>query len=88
MTQVDRILETIDHGVGRATGGVVNPLNQTSCSRRGCKLLPEAGHDFCAPCLAWLRFESDDDPLEKRLPEESVEPEDDYYGWVNGMCGY
>ncbi len=88
MNQVDRILDVIDHGVGRPISGVANPLNQSSCSRMGCGRIPEAGHDFCAPCLAWLRFESDDDPLEKRLPEESVEPQDDYEAFVMGMCGY
>jgi hypothetical protein len=88
MSQVDRILETIDHGVGRPISGVANPLNVSSFSRTGCGRRPDAGHDFCAPCLAWLRFESDDDPLERALPEESVEPEDDYYSFVMGMCGY
>lgn len=25
----------------------------------------EPGHDFCAPCLAWLRGDEDEDPLAK-----------------------
>lgn len=88
MSQVDRILDVIDHGQGQPGGGIVTPTNLASCARQGCGRRPEAAHDFCSPCLAWLRFESDDDPLGDRPPEESVAPEDDYYEWVAGMCGY
>jgi hypothetical protein len=89
VSNVDRILETIDHGQGQPSGGIVTPTNLASCARIRCVRRPQDGHDFCTPCLAWLRFESDDDPIPPpKTPEESVAPEDDYYEWVAGMCGY
>lgn len=88
VSHIDQILETIDHDTGTPAGGIAPPMNTAQCSRTGCIRATVDGHDFCPPCLAWLRFESDDDPLGRQLPEETVNPEDDYYAWVQAMCGH
>jgi hypothetical protein len=62
MNQIDRILDVIDHGVGLPSAGVVNATNTAFCAREGCCRRPEDGHDFCTPCLAWLRGHTDEEP--------------------------
>lgn len=44
------------------------------CCRDRCKLAAVDGHDFCSPCLAWLRYEVDDDPLAPSGPTSPPHP--------------
>lgn len=88
MAGVDDILNLIDAGLGRA-GGWAAPIKATGCTRAGCKAQTEDGHDFCTPCLAWLRG-ADDDPLDPHLPEETAanpEPVDAIVAWVEMYGG-
>lgn len=69
--RIDRILDIIGHGQGNPGPGVARPIATERCARgqqtnlgwTGCAQPVVDGHDFCADCLAWLRGDSDDDPL-------------------------
>jgi hypothetical protein len=64
------ITELID--AGQATPRVwTDKINQLFCGRSNCKRTPEATHDFCSPCLSWLRAETEEDPvLADKVPEK------------------
>lgn len=71
------IIDLIDAGLGHSSS-VAAAIDQTRCCRQDCKRHADDGHDFCAPCLAWMRFEVDDDPLgdaaEPAPPKSSPPP--------------
>lgn len=89
MSTPQTIVDLIDAGLASGNGGIAAPVDQAQCGRQGCKQPAVDGHSFCQPCLAWLRFEVDDDPLEANAkPAADLEPEDEYHAWVAAMCGY
>lgn len=88
MTSPDDIINLIDAGLGRA-GGWSAPIYSGRCSRAGCTRPPEGDHDFCGPCLAWLRSEVDDDPLGPSLPEDGTPDDvDPIVHWVELYGGF
>lgn len=54
------------------------------CGRARCQRPAVGGHDFCVPCLTWLRDDTVDDPI-PGLPDVSIrnpEPVDEVVAWV------
>lgn len=87
MAGVDDILELIDAGLGRAAGWA-QPIQSTGCGRAGCKCAPVDGHDFCQPCLDWLRGDTDDHlPAMPDRDEPNPEPVDQVVAWVEMYGG-
>ena len=91
------VLQLVDAGSGRMPGGFSN-IGSSWCAREHCGLTPAAGHDFCGPCLAWLRGDEDIDPLTTRPPSRapsraawgmlspSFDVDDDEW-WYGGLIG-
>ena len=91
MSTVADILDFLDHGVGQP--GYQYPVKQSGCCRDDCRRPNVEGHDFCAPCLAWLRFEVDEDPCDAPQPKAPPFPvmdddEDDPWSYIYAVSGY
>jgi hypothetical protein len=65
------IVDLVDAGRGRSPGGGIVQVLAQFCGRSNCSRLPVDGHDFCRPCLDWLRCDTDHDPL---APNEGGTP--------------
>ena len=78
MSRSDDIINLIDAGLCR-TPGIAAPIQASRCGRADCKRAPAAGHDFCDPCLSWLRGETDDPNPQ---PDVDTEAADDLDAWV------
>jgi hypothetical protein len=85
LSRADDIIERIDAGLGRAHGWSV-PIRSNHCGRAGCVAAPVDGHDFCQPCLDWLRDDSTAASAGQReLPDDDApnpEPVDAIVAWV------
>lgn len=56
------ILDLVNGGNQRSGDGRAG-INSRVCGRQGCQQAPHEQFSFCRDCLAWLRGETDDDPL-------------------------
>lgn len=68
------------------------PVNQTTCVRSNHRdtVAAHPGFSFCRDCLAWLRCETDDDPLDDGAQVAATmreTPPEMWVGYVQAMTG-
>lgn len=81
MSKADDIIDLIDAGLGRIQGALV-PIRADRCGRADCHNPLAAGHDFCQPCLDWLRGDGPDPNPLPDVDAPNEEPVDAIVAWV------